>query len=214
MKSNKKSELNGISLFVISLLLMAMFSSIIIGKIVSASIMYSHENPYHFEKVVAVIVRVEKVESPSNWKDYYIRYAVYEDEETGLQYEAQIPGEIYNKAEAESFIGKTTYILIDREYGKAISYSENAIKSDVPIDIIVYSVLLALCLSVLILSIIKITKKNKKHWIWIAIFILIMSGLAAYVAYASIDMNYLNQLKSLSICKVSKLFSSTLEKQK
>lgn len=195
MESNKKPELKGISLFVVLLLLMTMFSSIIIGKMVSASIMYSYESPYHFEKVVAVIVRVEKVESPSNWNDYYIRYAVYEDEETGLQYEAQIPGEIYDKDEAESFIGKTTFILIDREYGKAISYSENAIKSDVPIDIIVYRILLAFCLAVIILSIINITKKNKKHWVWIAIVILLMLGLAAYVAYASLDINYLNQLK-------------------
>lgn len=200
MESNKKPELKGISLFVVLLLLMTIFSSIIIGKMVSASIMYSYESPYHFEKVVAVVVRIEKVESPSNWNDYYIRYAVYEDEETGLQYEAQIPGEIYDKDEAEAFIGKTTYILIDREYGKAISYSENAIKSDVPIDIIVYSILLAFCLAVIILSIIKITKKNKKHWVWIAIVILLMSGLAAYVAYASLDMNFLNQLKSLSVC--------------
>ena len=88
----------------------------------------------------------------------------------------QIPRMIYDKAEAESYLWKTTYILIDREYGKAISYSENAIKSDAPIDIIVYCLLLALCISVMILSIIKITKKNKKHWIWIAIFILLMLG--------------------------------------
>lgn len=95
------------------------------------------------------------------------------------------------------FIGKTTYILIDREYGKAISYSENAIKSDVPIDIIVYSVLLAFCLAFTALSVVKITKKNIKHWIWIMIVILLMSGLATYVAYASFDMNYINQLRNL-----------------
>ena len=206
MESNKKPKFEGISLFVVLLLLMTLFSSITIGKIVSASITYSHESPYHFEKVVAIIVRIKKVESPSNWNDYFIRYAVYEDEETGLQYEAQIPGEIYDRDEAESFIGKTTYILIDREYGKAISYSKNAIKSDVPIDIIVYSILLALCLSVLIFSIIKITKKNKKHWIWIAIFFLIMLGLAAYIAYESLDINYLNQLKALSAYKESIIF--------
>ena len=174
---------------------MTIFGGIFSGKLISASIEYSIVSPYHFEKVVAVIVRIEKVESASNWKDYYIRYATYEDEETGLLYETHIPGMICNKDEAEAYIGKTTYILIDREYGKAICYSENAIKSEVPIDIIVYSVLLAFSFAVLVLSIIKITKKEKRHWIWIAICILLMFGLAAWVAYASFDYNYFNALK-------------------
>ena len=96
----------------------------------SAAIEYSYENPYNFEKVAAVFTRIKKVESMSNWNWYYIRYAVHEDEEAGTQYEAQIPRVIYDKAEAEAYLWKTTYILIDREYCKAISCSENAIKSD------------------------------------------------------------------------------------
>lgn len=209
MKRNEKSKLKGISPFVVLLLLMTIFSSIFIGKIISASIMYGYDNPYHFEKVVAVIVRIEKVESASNWNDYYILYAAYEDEETGIQYETHVPGRIYDRDEAETYIGKKTYILIDREYGISIPYGENAIKSDIPIDIIVYSVLLAFCLAVLILSIIKITKKNKKHYIWIAIFILLMLSLAGYVAYASLDMNYLKQIKSLSVNQESIFYPST-----
>jgi len=182
-------------LYIILIVLMSLFGGILSGKLIAASIEYSIENPYHFEKVVAVIVRIKKVESLSNWNDYYIRYAVYEDEETGLQYEARIEGEFYHIEEAEAYIGQSTYILIDREYGKAISYRENAITSDVPIDIIVYSVLIAFCLTIMIISMIKITKKNKKPWIWIAVCILLLFGLAAWVAYGSIDFNYLNALK-------------------
>jgi len=182
-------------LYIILIVLSVVFGGVFSGKLIAASIEYSIANPYHFEKVVAVIVRIEKVESLSNWNDYYIRYAVYEDEETGFRYEARIEGEFYNIEEAEAYIGQSIYILIDREYGKAISYRENAIKSDVPIDIIVYSVLLAFCLTVSAISIVKITKENKKHWIWIAVCILLLSGLAAWVAYGSIDFNYLNALK-------------------
>ncbi|MCM1306776.1 MAG: hypothetical protein NC037_05935 [Bacteroides sp.] len=182
-------------LFIILIVLMSVFGGIFSGKIIATSIEYSMENPYHFEKVVAVIVRIEKIESSSNWNDYYVRFAVYEDEKTGFQYEALIEGNFYNIEEAEAYIGQSTYILIDRENGKAISYRENAIKSDVPIDIIVYSVMLAFCFAVMILSIIKITKKSKKHWIWIAICIVVLLGLAAWVAYDSIDFNYLNALK-------------------
>jgi len=182
-------------LYIILIVLMSVFGGIFSGKLIAASIEYNLESPYHFETVVAVIFRIEKVESASNWNDYYIRYAVYEDEETGLQYEARLEGEFYNIEEAEAYIGQSTYILIDREYGKAISYRENAIKSDVPIDIIVYSVLMAFCLTIMIISIIKITKKNKKHWIWIAVCILLLLGLAAWVAYGSIDFNYLDALK-------------------
>ena len=88
-------------------------------------------------------------------------------------------------------------MLIDREYGKAISYSENAEKGGAPIDIIVYSVLLAFCSAIMILSIIKIAKKNKKHLIWMSVVILLALLFAAYVAYASLDLNYIKQLKNL-----------------
>jgi len=191
----KKSNDGYKILYIILIVLMPVFGGILSGKLIAASIEYSIANPYHFEKVVAVIVRIEKVESASNWNDYYIRYAAYEDDETGFQYETHVPGMIHDRDEAETYIGKTTYILIDREYGISIPYSENAIKSDVPIDIIVYSVLTAFCLTIMIISIIKITKKNKKHWIWIAVCILLLFGLAAWVAYGSIDFNYLNAFK-------------------
>lgn len=153
MKTSTRNE--HISLFVVLFLLMSMLSSIFVGKIISTSIEYSLGNPYHFEKVVGTIVGIKKIESPSNWMDYYMCYAQYEDEETGTIYQTLYFGnEHFNKAEAEEQIGKSVYILIDRQYGKAIPYSENAIKSQVPIDIIVFSILLAFCMSIMILSII------------------------------------------------------------
>lgn len=194
---NKPSEFKGVSLFVVLFLLMTMFSSLFIGKIISTSIMDSLENPYHLEKVLAEVVRVKHYEPPNSWNDYYIRYAQYVDEETGVIYEALITGEIYDKAEAESYIGKKVYILIDREYGIATEYRVNAESGGAPIDLIVYSVLSLFCLSISVFCIVKITKKNKKHWIWIAVYILLMLGLAAYVAYASFDMNYIKQLTDI-----------------
>ncbi len=196
MKRN--NSLKGISLYVVIFLIFTMLSSIFIGKIISTSVTYSLENPYHFEKVVAEIVSVKKVESEHNFNDYYFRIAQYVDEETGYIYETYVPGKIYDKAEAEAHIGEKVYILIEKQYGKAIAYVEGAKKGGAPIDIIVYSVLLLLCLSISVFCIVKITKKNKKHWIWIAICILLLLGLAAYVAYASFDMNYLDQLFSIS----------------
>lgn len=199
MKSGvKNTQLKGIGLFVVLFLLMAMFFAIFVGKIISASIEYNLENPYHFEKVIGTIVRIEKYESPHNFMDFYVCYAQYEDEETGTFYETLYYGnEHYNEAEAEAQIGKNVYMLIDREYGKAISYSENAEKGGAPIDIIVYSVLLAFCSAIMILSIIKIAKKNKKHLIWMSVVILLALLFAAYVAYASLDLNYIKQLKNL-----------------
>lgn len=195
--SAKNRQLKGISLFVVLFLLMAMFAAIFVGKIISASIEYSLENPYHFEKVIGTVVRVEKRESPHNWKDYYVCVAQYKDAEAEKVYEALCLAEFYNKAEADANIGQSAYILIDREYGKAISYKENAAKGGAPIDIIVYSVLLAFCLTIMILSIIKIVKKNKKYWIWIVAVILLALLFASYVAYASLDLNYLKQLKNI-----------------
>lgn len=199
MKSGvKNTQLKGIVLFVVLFLLTAMFFAIFVGKIISASIEYSLENPYHFEKVIGTIVRIEKYESPHNFRDFYVCYAQYEDEETGIFYETLYYGnEHYSESEAEAQIGKNVYMLIDREYGKAISYSENAAKDGAPIDIIVYSVLLAFCSAIMILSMIKIAKKNKKHVIWMSLVILSALLFAAYVAYASLDMNYIDQLKNI-----------------
>lgn len=184
-------------LYIILIVLMSIFGGIFSGKLIATSIEYSVGNPYHFEKVVAEIVDTKFYEGRHGkyWLDSYRLIACYTDEKTGLQYKAQLSRVIKDKNEAESYIGKTTYILIDREYGRATSYNENAIKSDVPIDIIVFSVLLAFCLAILILSIIKLTKKNKKHWIWITVCILLVFGLTACVAYGSIDFNYINALK-------------------
>lgn len=184
-------------LYIILIVLMSTFGGILSGKLIAASIEYSVGNPYHFEKVVAEIVdtKFSKASHGQYWLYSYRLIACYTDEETGLQYKAQLSRVIKDKNEAESYIGKTAYILIDREYGRATSYNENAIKSDVPIDIIVYSVLIAFCLTIMIISIIKIIKKNKKHWIWIAVCILLLFGLAAGVAYGSLDFNYLNALK-------------------
>jgi len=193
----KSSKSISISAFIIIFVALSFLSSIIIGKLIQTSITYSLENPYHFEKVLAEIVRIEKVESAHNWNDYYIRYAQYVDAETGVVYEALIPGNVYDEAEAQSYVGKTTEILIDREYHGAIAYVPNAKSGGAPIDLIVYSILLVFCLSISVFCIVKITKKNKKHWIWIVIYIILMLGLAAYVAYASFDMNYLAQLKNL-----------------
>ena len=182
-------------LYIILIILMTVFCGIFSGKLFSASIEYSMVSPYHFEKVVAEIVSVKKIESEHNFNDYYFRIAQYVDEETGYIYETYMPGKIYDKAEAEAHIGEKVFMLVDKQYGKAIAYVKNAKKGGVTIDIIVYSVLLALCLSVSIFCIVKITKKNKKHWIWIVACILLMLGLTAWVAYASFDFNYLDALK-------------------
>ena len=184
-------------LYIILIILMTLFGGLFSGKLISASIERSIASPYHFEKVVAEVVDTKfyRAAHGKYWLDYYCLIACYTDAEAGTDYYAQLSMKIHDEAEAELHIGEKAYILIDRNYGKAISYSENAIKSDVPIDIIVYSILLAFSLVVLVLSIFKITKRDKRHWIWIAICILLMLGLAAWVAYASFDFNYLDALK-------------------
>ncbi len=196
-RMNKKTYDGYKILYIILIVLLSILGGTFSGKLIATSVEYSVGNPYHFEKVVAEIVDTKfyRGRHGKYWLDYYRLIACYTDEETGLQYKAPLSRRIKDKNEAESYIGETAYILIDREYGRATAYNENAIKSDVPIDIIVFSVLLAFCLAILLLSIIKLTQKNKKHWLWIAVCILLMLGLTAWVAYGSIDFNYINALK-------------------